>query len=681
MSDVLPAPENLDPDPQAQVAVESVSLPNPISRIQPAATGTLPTNNQADTSSKLDENDKVRPNKPQDRVTGIEITNYLAYRGRFRIDLQNGENLIVYGENGSGKSSMYRTLRHFFEAPDTRITTSEEGKKTSRPMRLDDNEHRFTKDRPAIKVDLGDRSFEWTDAKNETTNENIRLINQGKGFLDYRALLEVHYVREGANDELDLFPLLINRLLPYYGYPRDGKNVTFQAAWRILKANAQARWQSGAEEAFRGDLSAFNDALAKAVNDLGARATVMLEAFGDGFAVEFVFDKAEFKEGPKRIEGPHIRVRPAFRKLQVSDYHTFFNEARLSAVALCLFFAALKDSPATGLRILALDDVLIGLDMANRVKVLDLVNKYFADWQILIFTYSKAWFERLKEGVKPLKWRTPWLAVVLWEEWHDEETSPRIVAEGSGDLLEMAVSHLKQKDYTAAAVYARKALESLCHSTCAKASLYVVHVEQLKQRKVEHFLTVLVPRLEELVDDSRRASALEILARLEPARAFVFNRNAHFEVEEEDTLSAEVGAAIEVVQDLTQFLQQQSWKHSNFKTGYKPSSLQEIRAQLAAARHFETEGALAQCQEALRSAHRLFWEEYGKKLGVLLPIGTEVTPSTAWKAAEEQGKLPADAMARLAAARPYLFGSVKASEFNAASFKSAADLLEKLAGA
>ena len=100
------------------------------------------------------------------------------------------------------------------------------------------------------------------------------------------------------------------------------------------------------------------------------------------------------------------------------------------------------------------------------------------------------------------------------------------------------------------------------------------------------------------------------------------------------------------MQDLTQFLQQQSWKHSNFKTGYKPSSLQEIRAQLAAARHFETEGALAQCQEALRSAHRLFWEEYGKKLGVLLPIGTEVTPSTTWKAAaEEQGKLPADAMA------------------------------------
>ena len=79
MSDVLPAPENLDPDPQAQVAVESVSLPNPISRIQPAATGTLPTNNQADTSSKLDENDKRSdPTSRQDRVTGIEITNYLG---------------------------------------------------------------------------------------------------------------------------------------------------------------------------------------------------------------------------------------------------------------------------------------------------------------------------------------------------------------------------------------------------------------------------------------------------------------------------------------------------------------------------------------------------------------------------------------------------------------------------
>lgn len=677
MSSLPPTPQNVTSS-QTKSGAVSASSPAQLPPVQPQSSNILARDQIPDGKSALGAGSPPTA-KSEDRITGIEILNYFAYRGRFRIDLQNGENLIIYGENGSGKSSLYRTLRNFFEAPDIRFPAlTEKGTRTTRPLRLDDNAHRFTTDRPSIRVEVGDRSFEWTDATNETTNAAIRLINQGKGFLDYKALLEVHHVKEGADDELDLFPLLINKLLPYYVYPRAGKNVTFQTAWRLLKATAGTRWYSGAEKAFREDLSAFNEALTRAVNDLGTRASAMLGAFGDEFAVEFTFEKADFAWGPKRILGPRIRVRPAFRKLQFPDYHTFFNEAKLSAVALCLFFAALKDSPATGLRILALDDVLIGLDMGNRVKVLDLMNGHFADWQILIFTYSKAWFERLKEGVKLMKWRTPWLSVVLSEEWHDDEPSPRIVVEGSGDLLEMAASHLKKKDYTAAAVYARKALESLCHTTCAKASVCVIHVELPKQRKLEDLLNALVPRLEELVDEGRRGKALEILARLEPARAFVLNRNAHFDVEEEDTLSAEVGAAIEVVKDLKTFLHEQSWKHANFKTGATPSALQEMKAQLAAARQLEGEGAITSCQQALRTAHRFFWEAYGRKLGVLLPIGTEVTPAAVWKQAEEQSKLAPDVVTRLATARPYLFGSVKPSEFNPAAFRGAASLIEEL---
>ena len=57
-----------------------------------------------------------------------------------------------------------------------------------------------------------------------------------------------------------------------------------------------------------------------------------------------------------------------------------FNEARLTALAICIFFAALKDSQtATGLRLLVLDDILIGLDMENREKVIDLIRENFQE--------------------------------------------------------------------------------------------------------------------------------------------------------------------------------------------------------------------------------------------------------------------------------------------------------------
>jgi hypothetical protein len=509
--------------------------------------------------------------------------------------------------------------------------------------------------------------------------DSVGLVNQGKGFLDYKALLGIHYVPLDQGISIDLFPLIIGRLLPYYTFPSGGRSLSFQQGWKELHSSLSKPWFGTREQDFTEALATFNAALERTTHDLGARASTMLATFGNEFAAEFHLENAQFKARPKRILGPRILVRPAFRKQQLHDYYSFFNEGRLSALAICLFFAALKESPATGLRILALDDILIGLDMGNRLKVLELVNEHFASWQIFVFTYSKAWFEILKDRVKALNWPAPWASVVLWEEWHDEENSPRVVAEGSGDLLEMAQRHLQRKDFTGAAVYARKALESLCHRTCAKATLPVLHVELPKHRKVEHFLVALKRRLDELVDETRRGKALELFAQLEQGRSFVLNRNAHFDVEEEDTLSGEVGVAIEVVKQLTEFLNQQAWEKANFHSGRTSGPFEQMNAYLAAARALAAKGAQRQCRDAMEKAHDFFWYAYGKKLGVLVPIGAELTRSSIRKALEEQAKLPEDAEARLASVRKYLFGSVKGDEFDATKFEDAAKVLEELA--
>lgn len=616
--------------------------------------------------------------KAIDRLTKIEIENYRAYRGLFRLDLPKGENLLVYGENGAGKSSLYHTLRTFFEAPDWRIVIDQKANK-SRPLSVTDHGHRFTKQPPVIKLEFGACAFQWSEDTNDTGKDLVRQINKSKGFLDYKALLGVHYVPLDQGTEIDIFPLVISRLLPYYAYPNRGQSVSFQSGWKTLNFSVKQRWNADTSKRFKEDLDAFNDALERTVNDLGVRASAMLSTFGDEFKAEFHYDKADFKRSPKKhIEGPRILVRPAFRREQFPDYHSFFNEARLSALAICLFFAALKDSPATGLRILALDDILIGLDMTNRVKVIDLIQDHFSDWQILIFTYSKAWFERLKERVKTPGWSAPWQSIVLWEEWQEGEKSPRVVAEGSGDLLEMAESHLQRKDYTAAAVYARKFLEFLFHSTCAKANLFVLHIEFQNKRKLEHFFRVLEHRLLELVDDGRRTKALELFAGLEQARSFVLNQNAHFDVDEEDTLSGEVKAAIDVVKELKIFINEQSWDKANFQSGRNITLLEQMNAQLACARGLVAKAANRQCQNALKDAHSFFWQEYGKKLGVLMPIAAEISAPAIWKAADEQTIIPAEIKVKLEAAKPYLFGNVKVGKFDAAKFEEAAKLLEDL---
>lgn len=43
------------------------------------------------------------------RITKIEINNFRAFYGTYQIDLHKaGKNLLVYGENGSGKTSLYQ---------------------------------------------------------------------------------------------------------------------------------------------------------------------------------------------------------------------------------------------------------------------------------------------------------------------------------------------------------------------------------------------------------------------------------------------------------------------------------------------------------------------------------------------------------------------------------------------
>ena len=75
------------------------------------------------------------------------------------------------------------------------------------------------------------------------------------------------------------------------------------------------------------------------------------------------------------------------------------NEAKLTAIALSVRFALLNiEKPADG-RFLALDDMLISLDMSNRAKVVDFLLKISDKYKIYLFTHDRAFFEHFKERI------------------------------------------------------------------------------------------------------------------------------------------------------------------------------------------------------------------------------------------------------------------------------------------
>lgn len=50
------------------------------------------------------------------RITKIEIENSRAYYDRLIFSLEKGENLLLYGENGSGKTSLYKSVNDFIQS-------------------------------------------------------------------------------------------------------------------------------------------------------------------------------------------------------------------------------------------------------------------------------------------------------------------------------------------------------------------------------------------------------------------------------------------------------------------------------------------------------------------------------------------------------------------------------------
>ena len=51
-----------------------------------------------------------------------------------------------------------------------------------------------------------------------------------------------------------------------------------------------------------------------------------------------------------------------------------------------------------------MDDVLVGLDMSNRLPVLNILKEYFSEYQIFLTTYDKAWYEIVKRRTFDEEW-------------------------------------------------------------------------------------------------------------------------------------------------------------------------------------------------------------------------------------------------------------------------------------
>ena len=127
------------------------------------------------------------------KVQKIEITNYKAFLGSYKVNV-GGKNLFIYGENGSGKSSLYYALKDFFQSSVEEININElenvfvpEAKagKTAIKVIFKPNSQGHNRQ----------KSYLWNNSINEARtagDTSIREGNKLKSFLTYKHLLAIH---------------------------------------------------------------------------------------------------------------------------------------------------------------------------------------------------------------------------------------------------------------------------------------------------------------------------------------------------------------------------------------------------------------------------------------------------------------------------------------------------------
>lgn len=404
------------------------------------------------------------------KISKIELENSRAYFDRQVFSLEKGENLLLYGENGSGKTSLYKSLRDFIQS-------------FYAPVDFTPNRYKTEGDLGEVVLSIGDfdeatqsmdnvveyRLAHGVDNTQVADTAFMKSLALTRGFLNYRDLLKVYLYDE---KDPNLFEFFVERLLSNYVPVAQGRRVPIKKEWEAIKKMLFEVHDRRTKDHRRGlrQLGEFEDMLRSVLENLIEEVNRYLAEYFDTLELTISYDlkPMEFRYHKWKWQWEVIqdlRLKIDLGHSAVADYTEGLNEARLSAIAICLYLAALHFHPGQDMRLMFLDDIFIGIDSANRWPILKILDNEFRDFQIIIATYDRSWYCLARNYLLRHK-NERWKAINLYslpKKLNDKTIYVPVLTEGLSDY-DKAKEYLHGQrpiDLPAAANYFRKALEEL----------------------------------------------------------------------------------------------------------------------------------------------------------------------------------------------------------------------------
>ena len=438
------------------------------------------------------------------KLDKISITNFKAFREEQSIEL-NGKNFLLYGDNGSGKSSIFWSLYTLYQS-----CFKKEKEKVAKYFDEANDENLLNR-----YVSKSDSSIvaRFCDVDDSTKIKEMKLSNDDLGIVGTTDMFMIatvtfsdffNYQKQSSlfdycnSEDNDAFKPFLRDLFPFIKLKHkmqkiDGTEVDSDSAfdaWSYLVdaigtelKNDDGYLVSKDDDKYKNYESAlyqFNEDFKIAIAEIESNVCRLLQSKMElpNVKLSFEYKEASFNEvigdsgardgklhpGKILITAEDTNITEE-KKRKIKHPRTYFNEATLSKIALAIRLAVFEDKASfygsDGAKLLFVDDLLVTFDMKNRIDVMKILLEYANSYQLLIFTHDRAFYNMFKSHLGDIEQNKNWKFAQIYMQG-DGHQVPKIIEENS--YLDMAKKYFSENDCVASAVYLRKECEKIAKS-------------------------------------------------------------------------------------------------------------------------------------------------------------------------------------------------------------------------